>query len=261
MSAAVRRLLPPALLTTVLLVAWEGYVRATAVSPTILPGPWRVLRASIDAREVLWYHARQTMLETAAGFVLAVVVAVICAAAIDFFLPARRALFPLLIVSQTVPIIAIAPLLVLWFGYGTLPKVLVVALVCFFPMVVAAAHGLASTEPELTRLYRTFGASRWQRFVLVRVPVALPAFFTGAKIAITYSVIGAVFGEYVGASRGLGILLQTAKNSYRTDLVFAMIGVTAGLSLALYGLAVLLERLLIPWARTAGDHHAPESST
>lgn len=246
-----RRLLPPALLTFILLAVWEGYVRTASVSPAILPGPLRVLRASVQARDVLWYHARLTLMETVAGFALAVLVAVLCAAAIDFFLPARRALFPLLIVSQTVPVIAIAPLLVLWFGYGVLPKVLVVALVCFFPMVVAAAHGLASTAPELTRLYRTFGASRWQRFLLVRVPTALPAFFTGAKIAITYSVIGAVFGEYVGASRGLGILLQTAKNSYRTDLVFAMIGVTAGLSLALYGLAALLERLVVPWA-----HHA-----
>jgi ABC-type nitrate/sulfonate/bicarbonate transport system permease component len=154
----------------------------------------------------------------------------------------------LLIASQTVPIIALAPLLVLWFGYGALPKVLVVALVCFFPMVVAAVHGLGATDPEAIKLYRTFGASRRQIYQRVRLPSALPAFFAGVRIAVTYSVIGAVFGEYVGASRGLGIFLQTAKNSYRTDLVFGMIAVTAALSLALYGLAALVERLAIPWA-------------
>jgi ABC-type nitrate/sulfonate/bicarbonate transport system permease component len=148
-----------------------------------------------------------------------------------------------------VPIIAIAPLLVLWFGYGMLPKVLVVALVCFFPMVVAAVHGLAATDPELIKLYRTFGATRRQIFRLVRLPTALPSFFAGVRIAVTYSVIGAVFGEYVGASRGLGILLQTAKNSYRTDLVFSMIAVTAALSLLLYALVSLVERLTIPWSR------------
>jgi ABC-type nitrate/sulfonate/bicarbonate transport system permease component len=115
-------------------------------------------------------------------------------------------------------------------------------------MVVAAAHGLAATDPELVKLYRTFGATRRQIFRAVRLPTALPAFFAGVRIAITYSVIGAIFGEYVGASRGLGIFLQTAKNSYRTDLVFGMIVVTAALSLALYGLATLVEHLVIPWA-------------
>jgi ABC-type nitrate/sulfonate/bicarbonate transport system permease component len=162
-------------------------------------------------------------------------------------------LLPLLVVSQTVPIVALAPLLVLWFGYGALPKVLVVALVCFFPMVVATSRGLSATDPELLKLYRTFGASRRQVFRMVRLPTALPAFFSGVRIAVTYSVVGAIFGEYVGAAQGLGIYLQTAKNSYRTDLVFAVIAVTALMSLALFGLAVVVERLAIPWASETRD--------
>jgi ABC-type nitrate/sulfonate/bicarbonate transport system permease component len=224
-------------------------VRVAAVPATILPSPWRILTATVEEADLLWWNARQTLAETLLGFLLAVVVAVACAIAIDFIPVARRALFPLLIASQTVPIIALAPLLVLWFGFGMMPKVLVVALVCFFPMVVATVHGLAATDPEMIKLYRTFGSSRAQIFRLTRVPTALPSFFAGMRIAVTYSVVGAVFGEYVGASRGLGILLQTAKNSYRTDLVFGMILTTALLSLSLYGLVVLIERLAIPWSR------------
>ena len=247
-----RRGLAPAALAAALLMLWEGYVRVADVSPAILPAPSRVLTATIDAAEVLWWHTRQTLGETLLGFLLALVIGVVCATAIDFFAVVRRALFPLLITSQTIPIIALAPLLVLWFGYGMLPKVLIVALVCFFPIVVAMVHGLAATDPELIKLYRTFGASRGQIFRVVRLPTALPMLFAGVRMAVTYSVIGAIFGEYVGASRGLGIFLQTAKNSYRTDLVFGMIAVTAALSLGLYALTLAVERLVIPWSHPRG---------
>lgn len=249
--ATARSWLPPLLLAGALLLLWELAVRVTATSATILPAPSRVLSASLRSAALLRWHAGQTLLETVLGFALAVAVAAISATLLDFSATVKRALLPLLIASQTVPIIALAPLLVLWFGYGILPKVLIVGLVCFFPMVVAAVHGLESTDPELIKLYRSFGASRWQLYRLVRLPTALPSFFAGARIAVTYSVIGAVFGEYVGARRGLGIFLQTAKNSYRTDLVFGMIAVTAALSLMLYAATVLVERLVIPWA------HAP----
>jgi ABC-type nitrate/sulfonate/bicarbonate transport system permease component len=225
---------------------WELYTRLAALPVTILPAPSRILTAGLAARGLLVWHASQTLVETLAGFALAVVVAVVCAAAIDFFVFVRRALLPLLVISQTIPIVALAPLLVLWFGYGALPKVLVVALVCFFPMVVATSRGLSATDAELVKLYRTFGASRGQIFRRVRLPTALPSFFSGVRIAITYSVVGAIFGEYVGAAQGLGIYLQTAKNSYRTDLVFAVIAMTALMSLALFGLAIIVERLVIP---------------
>lgn len=245
---SLRQSLPPIGLLVVLLVLWEGYVRLAGLPPAILPAPSRIVAASLRSAGLLGWHAVWTLGETVAGFALAVAVAALCAVAIDFFVVVRRALLPLLVVSQTVPLVALAPLLVLWFGYGALPKVLVVALVCFFPLVIATVHGLAATDPELVKLYRTFGASRARIFRLVRLPTALPACFSGARIAVTYSVIGALFGEYVGAFRGLGIYLQTAKNAYRTDLVFGVIAVTAGLSLALYGLVVLIERLTIPWA-------------
>jgi ABC-type nitrate/sulfonate/bicarbonate transport system permease component len=264
-STTLGRGLPPILLALAGLGVWELYARLAALPVTILPTPSRILSAGFGSMGLLAWHASQTLMETLAGFALAVLVAVVCAVAIDFFLVVRRALLPLLVISQTIPIVALAPLLVLWFGYGALPKILVVALVCFFPMVVATSRGLSATDPELLKLYRTFGAHRSQIFRMVRLPTALPAFFSGVRIAVTYSVLGAIFGEYVGAAQGLGIYLQTAKNSYRTDLVFAVIVVTALMSLALFGLAVVVERLAIPWASNARDepewHAAPSPSS
>jgi ABC-type nitrate/sulfonate/bicarbonate transport system permease component len=263
-SRTLARGLPPIVLALAVLGVWELYVRLAGVPIAILPAPSRIVTAGLGSIGLLAWHASQTLVETLVGFALAVLVAVVSAAAIDFFVVVRRALVPLLVISQTIPIIALAPLLVLWFGYGALAKILVVALVCFFPVVVATSRGLSASDPELLKLYRTFGASRGQIFRMVRLPTALPAFFSGVRIAVTYAVVGAIFGEYVGAAQGLGIYLQTTKNSYRTDLVFAVIGVTALMSLALFGLAVFVERLAIPWASDTRDepewHVAPSPS-
>ncbi|MCA1644925.1 MAG: ABC transporter permease [Chloroflexi bacterium] len=248
MLGPVVRYLPPLGLAASLLIAWQSYVRLAQVPPTLLPAPSDIVTGSLQSADVLAVHATQTLVETIAGFVLAVLVAAAVAAATDLSQLVKRALLPLLIASQTVPMVALAPLLVLWFGFGMLPKVLVVALVCFFPIVVASAHGLAATDVELIKLYRTFGATRRHIFFRVRVPTALPSVFAGLRIAVTYSVVGAIFGEYAGAFQGLGVLLQTTKNAYRTDLMFGTIVVTATLSLCLYGFVTLLERLLIPWS-------------
>jgi ABC-type nitrate/sulfonate/bicarbonate transport system permease component len=153
-----------------------------------------------------------------------------------------------------VPVVAIAPLLVLWFGFGLAPKVLIVVLVTFFPVTIALLDGFAAASGEATDLLRSLGASRGQLFRKLRWPAALPSFFTGLRIAATYGVIGAVFGEYVGAYEGLGIWMQLSQNAFRTDLVFAAILLAAVLSVALFGLVVVLERLVIPWysaSRTA----------
>jgi ABC-type nitrate/sulfonate/bicarbonate transport system permease component len=159
----------------------------------------------------------------------------------------RRAIYPLLITSQTIPIIALAPLLLIWFGYNIGPKVLVVALYCFFPIAVACADGLAAAEPELIKLLRSMRATRWQILWLVRLPGAMPSFFSGLRIAATYSVTGAIFGEYVGAEKGLGIYMKLEANSFATIQVFAAILVTAVLSLLLFGLVSLIERIALPW--------------
>jgi ABC-type nitrate/sulfonate/bicarbonate transport system permease component len=237
----------PVLLVVAILVAWEAYCRVSAISPIVLPAPSRILGALWDARADAVRHTLPTLGETAIGLAVSVGFAVLAAVVMDRFEVVRRAVEPLLVVSQTIPIVAIAPLLVIWFGFDLAPKVLVVVLVTFFPIVVALLAGFAATPSEATDLLRSFGASRGQAFWKLRWPGALPSLFTGLRIAVTYGVIGAVFGEYVGAYEGLGIWMQLSQNSFRVDLVFGAILVTAVLSLALFGLVVALERVLIPW--------------
>lgn len=248
--------LAPAL---VLLALWEWFVRAFGVDPVFLPAPSRVAKAGFDSAGLLVVAARQTMLEAVLGLALAFAAGVLLGLAIDLSPVVRRTLYPLLVVSQTIPMIALAPLLVLWFGFGITPKLLVVALVCFFPIAVAVADGLGSAEPEMIRLVQSMGAGRRQLYLKVRVPQSLPYVFSGLKIAVTYGVIGAIFGEYVGGYEGLGILMQTAKNSFQTDVVFAAIFVTAVLSIGLFLMVSVAERLLLPWhARSAGPTETRE---
>ena len=249
MTAA--RLVPPAVLVAALLVAWEAAVRIGGVSPFVLPGPARILDQLWAFRAEAVRHAVPTLVEAVVGLALAIAFAAVVATLLDRFETARRAVAPLLVASQTVPVVAIAPLLVLWFGFGLAPKVLIVVLVTFFPMTVALLDGFASVSAESSELMRSLGASRRQVFGKLRWPAALPSFFTGLRIAVTYAVIGAVFGEYVGATEGLGIWMQLSQNAFRTDLVFAAIVVTAALSVALFALVSLAERALIPWYRAS----------
>ena len=242
-----RQYAPPLLLILLLLVAWQVLTWLLKVPKWLLPSPWQIVVAGVEARELLGPHTWQTLKETWVGLGLAVTVGLGLALVIDFSSLLRRTVYPLLVASQTVPILALAPLLIIWFGYGILPKVIVVALVCFFPIVVSTADGLRVADPELIALLRAMGASRRQMFLKVRVPGALPSFFSGFKIAITYSVVGAVIGEWVGASRGLGIFMIRSSKNFLTDRVFAAIAVTSLLSIVMFAVVMLLERSLLPW--------------
>jgi ABC-type nitrate/sulfonate/bicarbonate transport system permease component len=248
---ALRRLAPSVLVVAAIVLAWELLVRVLAIDPIVLPAPSRILSALWDARGIAAGHALATLAETAVGFSISVVFAVLAALAMDSIGWFRRAVYPLLVASQTIPIVAVAPLLVIWFGLGLLPKVLVVVLVTFFPVTVALLDGLAATSRDATSLLETMGASRSQVLLKLRLPGALPSFFTGLRIAVTYAVIGAIFGEQVGAVNGLGIWMILSKNLFRTDLVFAAILITAVLTLCLWLLVGLAERLTIPWYREA----------
>ena len=243
----IRRLGPPLLLVITILLAWEAYCRVSGVSPVVLPAPSRILEALWTARTDAVRHTLPTLGETVVGLAVSIVFSIAAAVVMDRFDVVRRAVEPVLVASQTVPVVAIAPLLVIWFGFDLPPKVLVVVLVTFFPIVVALLAGFASAPAEATDLLESIGASRGQTFWKLRWPGALPSLFIGLRIAVTYGVIGAVFGEYVGAYEGLGIWMQLSQNAFRVDLVFGAILVTALLSLALFGLVVLAERLLIPW--------------
>jgi len=204
---------PAFVLTLTLLALWELYVRAGQVSVQVLPAPTTIVQALIDNWNVIYDNTIQTLLETVLGMGVAILLGLLLAIMLDISSWLRRAIYPLLVTSQTIPIIALAPLLLIWIGYDIRPKLIVVALYCFFPIAIACADGLASAEPELLNLLRSMRASRWQILWLVRLPGAMPAFFSGLRIAATYSVIGAIFGEYVGAEKGLGIYMQRAANS------------------------------------------------
>jgi ABC-type nitrate/sulfonate/bicarbonate transport system permease component len=246
-----RRVGPPVIVIGAVLLAWEAYCRLAGVSPVVLPAPSRIIDQLWTFRGDALRHSIPTLAETAVGLVLSVAVSVIAAVSMDRFTTLRRALQPLFVASQTVPVVAIAPLLVLWFGFGLAPKVLIVVLVTFFPITIALLDGFAAASGEATDLLRSVGADRLQIFRKLRWPAALPSFFTGLRIAATYGVIGAVFGEYVGAYEGLGIWMQLSQNAFRTDLVFGAILLSAALSVALFGLVAAAERLVIPWYRAS----------
>jgi ABC-type nitrate/sulfonate/bicarbonate transport system permease component len=238
---------PPVLLVAVVLAFWQWYVTSHDVRPQELPSPSRVLEMGWAFRATIWENTIPTLQVTAVGFAVSLAVGWVLAVVIDFSGFLRKALMPLLVASQTLPIIAIAPLLIIWFGFGLLPKVLVIALVTFFPVAVGLIEGFASTDREATNLLRSMGAGRWKQFFYVRLPSALPNFFTALRIGITYAVTGAIFAEYVGAEKGLGIYMALQKNSFRTDLVLAAVLVTAVISVSLFLLTYLVQRLLIPW--------------
>lgn len=237
----------PLAFLTALIGVWETTVRLTGVRSQVLPAPSLVAVSGWEQRAAILDHALATLGVTAVGFGASLVSAWAIAIAIDFSPLMRRGLIPLLVASQTVPVIAIAPLMIIWFGFGLLPKVLVVALVTFFPIAIGLVEGFARTDRDASALLRSMGAGRAREFVLVRLPSALPSFFTALRIGITYAVIGAIFAEYVGARDGLGIYMNVQKNAFRTDLVLAAVAVTAFVSIALYSTTFLLERLTIPW--------------
>jgi ABC-type nitrate/sulfonate/bicarbonate transport system permease component len=232
-----------------LLLAWELYADLSGVKPTLLPAPTRVLAQGVQQRDALLANAWPTLGATLLGFAVSVVAAFAFSVPIDFFPRVRRALLPLFVVSQTLPLVAIAPLVVLWFGFGLLPKIVLVAFVTFFPMLVALLEGYAATDPDTEWLLRSMGASRRRVFRSARLPSALPYFFAGLRVSITYAVVGAIFAEYAGARQGLGIYMLGAKNSFRPDLVLAAVAVSALMTLALFGAAVLVQRWATPWER------------
>lgn len=240
---------PPTAFLLLLLLLWQAAVWLRGIERWLLPSPWDILVEGIDSWQNLGLadHTWQTLQEAVLGFLLAVGTGMLLALAVDLSPLLRRTFYPLLVVSQTIPIIAIAPILVLWLGYGILPKMLVVALVCFFPIAISTADGLRAADPEWINLLRSMGATPWQIYRKVRLPGALPSLFSGLKVAVTYSVIGAVIGEWVGGSVGLAFFMRRAHNSFRYDREFAAIAVTSVVSILFFLVVVGLERLLLPW--------------
>jgi ABC-type nitrate/sulfonate/bicarbonate transport system permease component len=252
-SARLRSALPPALVLAGLLAAWQLAAEwdvladAFSIEDFLIPSPTQVAEALWEDRSLLADNAWVTLREVVFGFLIAVVAGVGFALVIHLSALARRALYPLLVASQTIPIIAIAPILVIWFGFGIGPKLAVIALICFFPITVNTLDGLRSVDPDLVKMMRTLGARRAQILGRAELPSALPYAFSGAKIAAAVAVIGAVFGEWVGADEGLGHLMLRAEAQLLTARVFAAIVVLSAIAICLFGLLALLERRVVHW--------------
>ncbi len=245
-----RDALPPLLLILFLVLVWQLVAEQGGLSAFILPSLTGVAQAAWDTLSMLLPAIVSTLVATMIGLAIATLLGIAIAAAIDLSAIARRALYPILVASQTVQILAIAPLLIIWFGFGMAPTVFIVVLICFFPLALNTADGLASADPELVDLLRAMNAKRGQIWRMVRLPSAMPAFFTGLRIAVTYSVVGATIGEWVGGSGGMGLYMLRSKNALATDQVFVAIVVTSIISIGLFVLVYLIERRALLWYHT-----------
>lgn len=243
----------PAAFAVLVVGAWALIKAVTEIPDTSLPAPAQVLDALVDQRGLLAENAWVTLQEVLIGFSAAVALGIGLAVAIHASRIVERAVYPWLVVSQMVPIVAVAPIFVIWTGFDLRPKIMVIALVAFFPVAVSTIDGLKAADRELLDLLRTLGASRWRRFRMARVPAALPFVFGGLKVAAALAVVGAVFGEWVGSSAGLGHLILVFNNQVATADMFAAIAVLALIGIALFGAVLLLERLLLPWYREGRD--------
>jgi putative hydroxymethylpyrimidine transport system permease protein len=246
----------PAMLLVCGAVAWEVIVRLRDTPAWLLPPPSAIAMSLVDDRSMLMHHALATAQAALIGFGIAFLVGVGSAIAITSTRILERSLYPVIIATNAIPVIAIAPLLLIWFGYGLTPKIIVVALICFFPIAVNTIDGLRSVDREMVNLLRSLGASRWATFRLVRFPSSLPFLFSGTRIAAAVSVIGALVAEWVGSSAGLGYLMIRSASQFLTDRVFAAIFVAALMGIAMFVAVALLERWLLPWRRLEQERNS-----
>lgn len=248
-GASWQRTVLPILLIVAIVVAWELAARFADVPRYLLPAPTAIAERMTRSWELLWEHSVVTLTEIGIGFALGVVLGLGLAVPIAYSALVRNMLYPLIVASQAVPKIAIAPLLVLWLGFDLMPKIVVTALMVFFPVTVTAAEGLASVDRNLLDLLRSVHASPAQIFFRIRFPHALPQIFSGLKIGITLAVVGAVVGEWVGADAGLGYLLVYANTLLDSTLLFAALFLLIVIGVVLFVAVGLLERVLLPWHR------------
>jgi NitT/TauT family transport system permease protein len=238
----------PVITFAFLLIFWEFLADYLRIPTWLLPAPSAIAVAFIDWRRELLGHSLVTLYETLVGFALSIALAVPLAIAVVYSPFLRKSIYPILLALQSVPKVAIAPLLALWIGFGALPKILVVFLVCFFPIIVATATGLGSVPGPVMDLIRSLSATQIQTFVKIRFPNAMPHIFVGLKIAITFAVIGAVIGEFVGSESGLGYLILTSSSQARTPVAFAALVILTVMSIVLYYVIEIIENFVVPWA-------------
>ncbi len=241
--------------TLIALVAiWQLACSAGWVPSYMLPSPVAVVQAMVGDWPLLMEHAATSLAEAGLGLAAGVALGFIAALAMDRFEVLYRAVYPLVVLTQTIPSVAIAPLLVLWFGYGMLPKVVLIVVATFFPITVGLLEGLRSVDPDEIDLMRSMGATRWQIMRHVKLPAALPQFFSGLKISAAYAIVGAVIAEWLGGFSGLGVYMTRVRKAYSFDKMFAVILLISVLSLALMWAVEAARSFAMPWERAArGD--------
>jgi len=246
-----RLLLSPALrpffLIVALLVLWDLAIRLFGIPAYLVPPPLAVVKQLIAEWPRLLAESWKTTLATLGGFALTIVIGIPIAMVIAYSRLVESYVYPLLVFSQSIPKVAIAPLFVVWFGFGIFPKVISAFLLGFFPVVVSTVMGFKSVEPDMLDLARSMGASRLQTFFKISLPQALPAIFSGLKVSVTLAVVGAVVGEFVGSNSGIGYVLQVANGNFDLPLMFAALTVLSSIGVLLFVLVDLAERLMIPW--------------
>jgi putative hydroxymethylpyrimidine transport system permease protein len=247
--AVLRTYMPAILLTIATIVVWELFIQILEVEQYLFPAPTDIANALAEDPQTFAEEAWFTIKEIVLGFAIAVIAGLGIAIALHMSGLLRQAVFPILITSQTIPMVVLAPIFVILMGFGMAPKLAIVGLICFFPIVVNTVDGLRSVDPAYIKMMRTLDASRMAIFRRVEFPAALPMIFTGARIGATYAAIGAVLGEWSGSTGGIGYLIQQNVPSLNTPAVFGGIVVLSAISLTLFGLVTLVERLTIPWAR------------
>src|SRR5262249_46918758 len=247
-ESSARAILGATLTFLALVALWELLVRGFNIPGWLLPAPSAIAIALAEWRDELVHHSLVTLYETLLGFALSIAISIPLAVAVVHSAILRNTIYPILLAFQSVPKVAIAPLLALWIGFGILPKIAVVFLVCFFPIIVATATGLSAVPAPLMELIRSLSASTMQTFIKIRFPTAMPYMFVGLKVAITLAVIGAVIGEFVRSEDGLGYLILVSTSQSRTPLAFAALVLLTVISIVLYYGIAFIERIAVPWA-------------
>lgn len=238
----------PAIFSAILLFIWQMVVDKEVIPRFVLPSPTDIGITLIEILPDIYSHVLVTLIEALSGFFISIILALILAILMDSIKILKKAIYPILVVSQTVPLIVLAPLFVMWFGFGMLPKIIAVVLVCFFPILVSLLDGLSSVDRDMINLLKSMKASRLQIFRLVKLPAAMVSFFSGLRIAATYSIMGAVIGEWLGGKAGLGLYMTRVRNSFAYDKTFAVILIIVILSMLVFYAVKLLQRIVMPWS-------------
>ncbi|MCR1950722.1 MULTISPECIES: ABC transporter permease [Clostridium] len=237
----------PIVFILILLIIWELIVNVGGIEKYILPAPTDVIEVLIKDFKNMIPHIFATLYEGLVGFLIAIALSIILAIIMDMVPLIKRALYPVLVISQTIPTVALAPLFIIWFGFGALPKIIVVVIVCFFPIVISIVDGLEGVDKDLINHFKLMGASKFNVFLHLKLPYGMINFFSGMRIAATYSIMGAVIGEWLGGDRGLGVYMTRARSAYALDKMFASIVIIVAISMGIFLLVSLMEKVFTPW--------------